>query len=68
MVKQVSSATLKNQSELDELDSTSRLDSTCPLFVQNYADTNLFQSETNQLKTATFCLIHTLSKSNQAMK
>ena len=49
MVKQVSSATLKNQSELDELDSTSKLDSTCPFFVRNYADTDLFQSEKNQL-------------------
>ena len=56
MVKGVPSATFKNQPEQDELDSTSRLDSTCPLFVRNYAVTDLFQSETNQLKTATSML------------
>ena len=50
MVTGVSNTTFKNQSEQDEFDSTSRLDSVCPLFVRNYAVTDLFQSETNQLK------------------
>ena len=49
MVKGVLSASFKNQSEQDKLDSPSRLDSTCPLFVRNYAVTDLSQSEKNQL-------------------
>ena len=55
-----SSTTFKNHSkqpsEKDELDPTSRLDSTCLLFVQNFAFTDSFQSETNKLKTATSML------------
>ena len=52
----ISSTTFKNHSEQpseeDERDPTSRLDSTCVILVQNFALTDSYQSETNQLKTA----------------
>ena len=53
----LSSTTFKNcsdqPSEDDEIDSTSRLVSTCLIFVQNIVLTESFQPETNLLKTAT---------------
>ena len=56
----LSSKTLKNYSEQlsedDELDPTSRLDSTCLTFVQNFVLTESFQSETNLIKTTTSML------------
>ena len=62
MFKGISSATFKKgshryfhseqQSERDEIDSTLRLDSTCPLFVERFAFLDSIQSGTNHLKTA----------------
>ena len=60
MFKRLSSVTFKKNSEQpseeNEIDSNSRLDSTCLIFVQNFAFTDSFQSGTNGFKTVTSML------------